>query len=295
MKAPTLATSLRRAHLYAGLFLAPWVLMYGVSGFVFNHWEWFADDGAVRWKVDPSVVAHRLDADEFARRVLAALDDLADAEDATATWQMSPDSVPVLQGEITVQGADDRGGTAHLLIDPAGDDGRTFRTPPPIAPRTYTLAVDLDEPRRAAREALVARATAADPELRGMRFGEAQFPALALRLERGGERWNASYDPQSGVLTLSDPAERRLLRPSEFLTRMHVSHGYPSGGGAHELTTVRAIFVDAMACALCFWAVSGLSMWWQLKRQRRSGWVVLVATLVVVGIVWRGMYGLFTG
>jgi hypothetical protein len=53
------------------------------------------------------------------------------------------------------------------------------------------------------------------------------------------------------------------------------------------------VFVDLMACAMCFWALSGLVMWWQLKTLRRSGWVVIVATLIVVGLVWSGMYRLF--
>ena len=33
---------LRRAHLYSGLFLTPWVLLYGVTGMLFNHPDWFS-------------------------------------------------------------------------------------------------------------------------------------------------------------------------------------------------------------------------------------------------------------
>ena len=28
---------IRRIHLYTGLFMTPWVFLYGVSGFLFNH------------------------------------------------------------------------------------------------------------------------------------------------------------------------------------------------------------------------------------------------------------------
>jgi len=38
---------MRRTHLYAGLFLAPWVAMYGFSGFIFNHGSWFAPAAAL--------------------------------------------------------------------------------------------------------------------------------------------------------------------------------------------------------------------------------------------------------
>jgi hypothetical protein len=34
----------RRAHLYLGLFLIPWLLMYGVSSFIVIHHAWFPSD-----------------------------------------------------------------------------------------------------------------------------------------------------------------------------------------------------------------------------------------------------------
>ena len=34
----------RRAHLYLGLFLMPWLLMYGVSSFIVIHHAWFPSD-----------------------------------------------------------------------------------------------------------------------------------------------------------------------------------------------------------------------------------------------------------
>jgi hypothetical protein len=42
MKLPLL---LRRVHLYLGLALAPWVVMYGLSSAVFTHGEWFRKAG----------------------------------------------------------------------------------------------------------------------------------------------------------------------------------------------------------------------------------------------------------
>jgi hypothetical protein len=36
----------RRAHLYLGLFLMPWLMMYGVSSFIVIHQSWFGADKA---------------------------------------------------------------------------------------------------------------------------------------------------------------------------------------------------------------------------------------------------------
>jgi hypothetical protein len=78
------------------------------------------------------------------------------------------------------------------------------------------------------------------------------------------------------------------------LTSLHTSAGYPGEERAATLRTVRAMFVDAMACTMCFWAISGLAMWWQLKSLRRPGSAVILVTLIVVGLVWSGMYRYFS-
>ena len=38
----------RRTHLYLGLFLMPWLLMYGVSSFIVIHHSWFPTDNPAR-------------------------------------------------------------------------------------------------------------------------------------------------------------------------------------------------------------------------------------------------------
>jgi hypothetical protein len=40
----------RRTHLYLGLFLMPWLLMYGVSSFIIIHQSWFGADKQREWE-----------------------------------------------------------------------------------------------------------------------------------------------------------------------------------------------------------------------------------------------------
>lgn len=40
----------RRIHLYLGLFLLPWLCMYGVSSFMISHPDWFAAEGSPTWQ-----------------------------------------------------------------------------------------------------------------------------------------------------------------------------------------------------------------------------------------------------
>lgn len=40
----------RRTHLYLGLFLMPWLLMYGISSFIIIHQSWFGADKQRAWE-----------------------------------------------------------------------------------------------------------------------------------------------------------------------------------------------------------------------------------------------------
>ena len=47
---PTFDKINRRTHLYLGLFLMPWLLMYGVSSFIVIHQPWFKADKPPAWE-----------------------------------------------------------------------------------------------------------------------------------------------------------------------------------------------------------------------------------------------------
>ena len=40
----------RRTHLYLGMFVMPWLVMYGVSSFMISHQDWFRSDQPPVWK-----------------------------------------------------------------------------------------------------------------------------------------------------------------------------------------------------------------------------------------------------
>lgn len=283
--------------MYAGLFLAPWVLMYGASGFIFNHFSWFADEDTnqSRWTPGPSAAIEGLDADALAIKVVTALNRAAGDGDTPTEWAMSSPSRPQFQGDVTLHGEDEHGASVDLVLDPDREHGRTFHGPPPIRANAIALESNESALLHDAQVQIVAAATAVEAELSGVRFDDMSFPALALQLEHYGKRQDASYDLRSGQLTLTAPPTARSLKPSEFLTSLHTSYGYPDNAHAANVRTVRAMFVDAMACLMCFWALSGVAMWWQLKSQRRPGLMVIAATLIVVPLVWGGMYRIFSG
>lgn len=66
----------RRAHLYAGLFMTPWVFLYGVTAVLFNHPDLFSDQAIRRFgpeSLEGTAFAGRIHPAALAERVVAAL------------------------------------------------------------------------------------------------------------------------------------------------------------------------------------------------------------------------------
>lgn len=75
-----------------------------------------------------------------------------------------------------------------------------------------------------------------------------------------------------------------------FLLRLHKAHVYPSAGGARWAW---ALLVDVMALAMVSWGVTGLFMWWQIKRTRGIGTWLVAISLVLAGFVGAAMHSAF--
>ena len=84
-------------------------------------------------------------------------------------------------------------------------------------------------------------------------------PDLVFPIEADGRIWTASYNATAGSLggKLGEPEKKPEPSTRGFLTRLHVTHGYPGEANAGWFW---GILVDVMAFALCFWGCTGLVM-----------------------------------
>ena len=72
-----------------------------------------------------------------------------------------------------------------------------------------------------------------------------------------------------------------------YLLRLHMAHGYPVQQNARWYW---AIAVDAMFATMVFWGLSGVLMWWQIKRTRLWGILCLVVSSVAATWLAIGMH-----
>ena len=286
---------MRRIHLYSGLFMFPWVVLYGFTALLFNH---------------PGLLSDRpgrtLTRDDFVGTALEPLaDPAADAEQAIAALNAKFDSgtpsaprFRLVSSERAVYSRDvivarSRGaGQEHsVLLDlPSGTafvstSEQAEADQAPFATRGLKVSGALGERVKVGLpQALSRQGLAADDA--GISIGT----ELLFLVEAEGRVWRATYSPQTGAVSGRpfDTDRPSDLSARKFLTQLHLSHGFPSQAGIKSLW---AVVVDCMFVCMIFWGISGLFMWWQIKSVRVVGAMVLTIGLILATLLAVGMHG----
>lgn len=314
----------RRTHMVLGLLLMPWALLYGVSGYLFNHPTHFQDAnmrafGAAEFQ--GTFLEHGLDAEQSARQLVERLNQRFGE---TQTLVLDRAMPAAFASEFIFASADSDEETVSLLLHRDGSGGTVHTTKKsskssiePVAARfdiasvatkpESTVKVDASsiasirpiEPmvvealdRAQVLEAVEVIASRLDSRFADRKFRVTSIPELQVHIRDGEQTWVSRYNAISGAVTskLANIEPKPLPTWRRFLTRMHTTHGYPLDRNARW---VWAIVVDVMSGVLVFLGISGLVMWWQIKRTRPWGSVALVVSIVfAIGLRASMMVGM---
>lgn len=298
-KRPTAATLrwnagmkwIRRLHLYAGLLLFPWIILYGITACLFNHPDLFSDRPASETLQIPGMPA----ADHLAEQLVKSIQEKS--KDAGITGRQ----FRLITGEgafysrnlsalATMADGQTCSVSLNLSTGQATTRQRTPRTPaqsgPAFAQGKHTVA---DNPIEQAKQAIPVALKSAGLDCKEIQIQ--QSPELEFQLDVDGEVWDMKYNLQRGTLSARNSESASNLTVRNFLLRLHLSHGYPS---EQNVRWFWAIIVDVMFVAMVFWGVSGMFMWWQLRAQRRIGLVlILLSASLATWLTW-GMHQLFS-
>ena len=302
--------AVRRAHLYFGLFLLPWAVMYGATGFLFNHPTAFADAPTVTFgagELAGTPMESPPKPNAVAAQVVTALNERA--KDGGPYALVEPEKARYTRDFAFVTVKAD-GQDVSLLFD-VNHPGGTVRSKPaappakPAAPASFAIGVRSPTAapptgRLNLADPLHERVKAAVPVvLKRTDFpaGDAtvtSVPDLSFLMSDGAKTWRVTYNALTGTVSgapAADAPPPEELSTRRFLTRLHLASGFPGGRNAKWFW---AVVVDAMAFVMVFWGVSGLFMWWQVKATRRLGLVVLLASAAVALALGLGMHELLT-
>ncbi|RLS54751.1 MAG: hypothetical protein DWH91_10940 [Planctomycetota bacterium] len=300
----------RRLHLYLGLFLFPWAVLYGFTGFLFNHPPILnelpmSSFDHTAWAGTP--MAEPTDLRDVAQRVVEQLQ-LRSASPAELQWV---ESEPVrYAGEFAFGKVESESGEISLLLDVHGTGGtiRQARPKPTNASSAISAPWEI-VPIPAGQPAsfeklelpgvLSVKLQASLPELMsslklsGKNPTLTSVPDLLFVVESGGRRWQVAYNGLKGTVTGKPLEIPEPLPWRNFLLRLHTTHVYP-----FSFASVKWLWVlgaDAIALVLIYWGGSGLLMWWQIKSTRRWGLAVLVVSALVATALAGEMHAVIQG
>jgi len=322
----------RRGHLYLGLFLLPWAIMYGATGFLFNHPEAFADAPTATFNRSDLVgtpMENVPSPADLAQQVVTAL--RARTTPPVDYQLVQPEKVKYSrEAAFATVKADGR--EVSVLLDAMGNGG-TVRSKaiPTTAPPTTTEKAPFaiggggrpggggppgkggrgerggggGGPRPApptesslTESPLHERVRAAVPtvlERTGFPGGEVtvtSVPDLVFNMSDGSKTWVVTYNAQAG--TVSGKLAEEVPPPEELSNRRFLTklHTTHVYPSEQNVKWFWTVIVDVMAFVMVFWGVSGIFMWWQIKATRLFGFVILVLSMAVAIYLGMGMHEL---
>jgi hypothetical protein len=278
----------RRVHMYLGLFLVPWILLFGLSGVLFNHpnlGEQVAGTPVPAAKLRELTGFSAWDPNELAKRIVEHLNM---QNGATADYAVDPSVEPAFQGPVILK-AEAPHGRHTTLVDV--QRGRAFvitrqaRPSPNDVPFKQNVPiVGISTKDVEARVSALLSALNLDAK-DAPRANHALAPELRFALrDKTGKLFHATYHTGTAQLTGRLAETWSPIGASQMLTALHTTHHFPPSFG---FRWAWAFFQDILGLAMAFWAISGLAMWWQLKATRIAGTVSIAFALGLASwITW---------
>jgi hypothetical protein len=283
----------RRTHMYAGLFLVPWVFLYGVTAFLFNHPDVFADR-EVQTGSRSDTSGTPLEGFPTAPTLATAVVDALNTQAGGPVFRIVEGETAIYSRPITVT-ATGKERDHSVRFDPETgaaiirSTASSSQHPKFWPSRDRVVLSDPPHTRLATGvPALLAR-LGIEPESTAVLRNP---PDLVFTAQADGRPWRVVYNIQTERIS-AQPADdpRGTLSTRRFLTGLHLAFGYPARPGSRWFW---AVVVDVMAAAMVLWGCSGLFMWWQMKSLRRWGTVTLLASAVAASCLALGMHAVLS-
>ena len=268
---------IRRIHLYSGLFLVPWVLLYGVTAFLFNHPDALSPSNR-QTHILPDKMSSWSETNRLADDILASLGK-GDAIRRTSEAKYSRRAFLRFNGETSGSLILDlekgtgvsRSRPGEGLVEPGPLDG-SVELPEAVLNRAALneMANDLLKQERIPFDEVRTRAV----------------PSLIFDLDYEGRAWRATYNLEKGSLEAKPLTEVTGPHWRTFILRLHMAHVYRDDPARFAW----ALIVDIMALAMVSWGFTGIYMWWRMKKLRPIGKLVIAASLLIALAMGIGMY-----
>ena len=265
----------RRIHLYAGLFMIPYIFIFALSGIMFNHTS-FMGHGR-------SEERFRLEGDDKLDDLFPYIESLAKTvADSVKTQQdiINDFKLDNIRYENTmILRSTNKNADHRIQIDIPTNNVQIMTLPDFVENNTIGNGsietyhkIDTSE-LLAKTEGIIAKRGIDSVSSRVQRLPNVEFDLITDQ-----SSYRVSYSLQSGNYWLMDLNQRKF-KWNYFFTNLHQLHGYPLSG--FSLKWLFVLFADSLAVLMMVWAVSGLIMWYKMKKQFVIGSALLVVSAAI--------------
>ena len=297
----------RRVHLYSGIFMFPFVLLYGVTGWLFNHPSYFTGDETTALVASEvadgklgELTAPNLIATEIVAAINKNLSSAGDADDATDAPQVVLTDVrePQYSGfmSFNVRGEN---GTHSITLDPSTGDGEVRTRPQSDTEREQAAQRKQDNPLHTVRKVQIEHNAVAEAKevlpaalkqlgLDGDKVESGRrSPSLSFSADVDGVPTIINCNLGNGEILAVREDALPETKTKNFLQRLHLSRRYSPH---FNIQWFWALLVDGMVLSMVFWGLSGMIMWWQIKRTRLLGGGFFIASILCTAFLTMGMH-----
>lgn len=283
---------IRRIHLYAGLFLLPWVFLYGITGAMYNHQALFPE--AKFHRVDPAVTSATPLTDlpstlELAEQVTAAIDAATPEKKVVLADRPGAELTNDIIFEVRQSGdryavhLDPIAHESYVVTHYANPEQRKSLIPDlkwlKLDPNPYNTA------KSAVKPILESAGIELDADPKPLGWSKLNF-----LVNVDDELARVTYVLRDGHVDVELFTGQDGMTARQFFMRLHTTHGQsPHWNGRSRWS----IFLDAMAIAMVTWGVSGLIMWWQIKRTRLVGAAIILISVVVALFMYFDVHSFY--
>lgn len=278
--------------MYTGLLMFPWVLLFGISGMLFNHPN--VGEKTEGARLGPQALEELTgflpwDPESAANALVEELN----AVGGNGSYTLDPSYAPGFHGIVLFR-ADAPEARNLLILDVEQGVGllstryaRPKAEPPPFALQDLQLnGFSIDRIEDQVDGLLEAQGVATEGPLKAH---PAIGPTLRLRvLDAQGEAWNVTYNVRRGLVGGRRTAEPSNIGLNQLLGMLHMTHHYTMSLSAPWFW---ALFEDLLGLTMALWALTGLAMWWQMKPTRTLGLLAVLAALVIAYLITSGTAG----
>jgi hypothetical protein len=264
----------RKIHFYAGLVMIPFLFVFGVSGFLFNHSTYFHGRKSETFALERTEQISNLlpDLDSLAYGLKNVLTDKGVLVDGMRISDLKFDENLVVRSSTSK--ADYR-----LEFNLSNDYVRLLTLPDFAENATIdfgkqNIGVDgLNQNIEKLSDNILKNKNLESGKTRIQRM-----PYLTFKASNRSHSYLIGLNVLNGDYYVDD-LDKKDFKLDYFLLNLHQEHGYPIG--EVNTKTIWVLFADCLSILLMVWAITGIIMWLKIKKQLIIG---LVLTAISIGI-----------